>query len=135
YGARPVPAEAPAGSPLTRAARQDLYQDAVNESLFMRPSQYLTRAMVFADGTVVDGFVRGIARSTAGLGSSLRRAQTGYVRSYAAMMLGGVVLALVVVLATRVSWGGWPRDEWSRSDGPVADRAHRGAPGGRCAAV
>ncbi len=106
YGARPVPAEAPAGSPLTRAARQDLYQDAVNESLFMRPSQYLTRAMVFADGTVVDGFVRGIARSTAGLGSSLRRAQTGYVRSYAAMMLGGVVLALVVVLATRVSWGG-----------------------------
>ncbi|MFC7406982.1 NADH-quinone oxidoreductase subunit L [Georgenia alba] len=102
YGAREVPAVAPEGSPLTRAARRDLYQDAVNEGVFMRPSQHLTRALVLTDVAVVDGLVRGIARSTAGLGSTLRRFQTGYVRSYAALMLGGVVLALVVVLAWRV---------------------------------
>ena len=28
-------------------ARRDLYQDTVNESLLMRPGQYLTRSMVF----------------------------------------------------------------------------------------
>jgi NADH-quinone oxidoreductase subunit L len=32
-----VPKTAPAGSLLTRAARQDLYQDQVNEGLLMRP--------------------------------------------------------------------------------------------------
>ncbi|MCK6209819.1 NADH-quinone oxidoreductase subunit L [Georgenia sp. EYE_87] len=102
YGARPVPVVAPAGSALTRAARQDLYQDSVNEGVFMRPSQYLTRSLVYADSTAVDGAVMGIARGTSGLGGVVRRAQNGYVRSYAGMMLGGVVLALVVVLASRV---------------------------------
>jgi NADH-quinone oxidoreductase subunit L len=102
YGARSVPVVAPAGSALTRAARQDLYQDSVNEGVFMRPSQYLTRSLVYADSTAVDGAVMGIARGTSGLGGVVRRAQNGYVRSYAGMMLGGVVLALVVVLASRV---------------------------------
>ncbi|PFG40375.1 NADH dehydrogenase subunit L [Georgenia soli] len=102
YGARPVPVVAPAGSALTRAARQDLYQDNVNEGAFMRPSQYLTRSLVYADAAVVDGAVMGVARGTSGMGGVLRRAQNGYVRSYAGMVLGGVVLGLVVVLASRV---------------------------------
>ena len=55
YERKPVPVEAPVGSVLTRAARQDFYQDAVNESLFMRPGQYLTRFLVFFDNRVVDG--------------------------------------------------------------------------------
>jgi NADH-quinone oxidoreductase subunit L len=102
YGAREVPVEAPRGSALTRAARQDLYQDAFNEGVFMKPSQYLTRSLVYADSSVVDGAVMGVARATSGLGGILRRLQNGYVRSYAALMLIGVVLALVVVLASRV---------------------------------
>ncbi|TRW43908.1 NADH-quinone oxidoreductase subunit L [Georgenia yuyongxinii] len=102
YGAREVPVEAPRGSVLTRAARQDLYQDAFNEGVFMKPSQYLTRSLVYADSSVVDGAVMGVARATSGLGRVLRRLQNGYVRSYAALMLIGVVLALVVVLASRV---------------------------------
>ncbi|WP_418605270.1 NADH-quinone oxidoreductase subunit L [Georgenia sp. SUBG003] len=102
YGARPVPVVAPAGSALTRAARQDLYQDNVNEGAFMRPSQYLTRSLVYADAAVVDGAVMGVARGTSGMGGLLRRVQNGYVRSYAGMVLGGVVLGLVVVLASRV---------------------------------
>ncbi|WP_152815888.1 NADH-quinone oxidoreductase subunit L [Georgenia subflava] len=102
FGAAAVPTTAPQGSALTRAARQDLYQDEVNEGVFMRPSQYLTRSLVYADAKVVDGAVMGVARSTSGSGNLLRRAQNGYVRSYAAMMFGGVVLALVVVLASRV---------------------------------
>ncbi len=101
YAASAVPVEAPRGSVLTRAARQDLYQDAVNEGVFMRPGQYLTRALVYGDSAVVDGAVMGLARGTAGTGGWLRRLQTGYIRSYAAVMLVGVVAALVVVLAAR----------------------------------
>ncbi|MHB1062927.1 MAG: NADH-quinone oxidoreductase subunit L [Georgenia sp.] len=102
YGASPVPATAPAGNALTRAARQDLYQDAFNEGVFMRPGQYSTRALVYADSAVVDGAVMGVARSTSGLGTVIGKLQNGYVRSYAATMLVGVVVALVVVLASRV---------------------------------
>src|SRR5690625_2347412 len=101
YAASEVPVEAPRASVLTRAARRDLYQDAVNEGVFMRPGQYLTRALVYGDSAVVDGAVMGVARGTAGSGSVLRRLQTGYIRSYAAIMLIGVVAALVVVLAAR----------------------------------
>ncbi|MEE6282593.1 NADH-quinone oxidoreductase subunit L [Georgenia sunbinii] len=101
YGAAAVPVTAPRGSVLTRAARADLHQDAVNEGVFMRPGQYLTRALVYSDSAVVDGAVMGLARGTSGSGSWLRRLQTGYIRSYAAVMLVGVVVALVVVLASR----------------------------------
>ena len=50
-----VPRTAPAGSLITQAARKDLYQDAVNEGLLMRPGIHLTRALVFADSAGVDG--------------------------------------------------------------------------------
>ena len=39
YGRRPVPETAPAGSFAVTAARKDLYGDAINESLLMRPGQ------------------------------------------------------------------------------------------------
>ena len=101
YAASPVPVEAPAASFVTRAARRDLYQDAVNEALFMRPGQYLTRSLVYVDRRGVDGFVEGTASSVGGTGERLRRLQTGFVRSYAASMLGGVVLVLLMLLVVR----------------------------------
>lgn len=59
YIANEVPPTPPEDvSPLTRAARADLYGDAVNEAAFMRPGQVLTRALVHADNgidAVVDG--------------------------------------------------------------------------------
>ena len=89
-----VPEVAPRGSVLTRAARQDLYQDAVNEGLFMRPGIHLTRGLVFADARGVDGAVGGLAAFVGGLSSRVRRVQTGYARSYALTMLSGVVAIL-----------------------------------------
>jgi len=94
YARDEVPVAAPAGSVLTQAARVDLYQDAINESLFMRPGIHLTRGLVFADARGVDGAVGGLAAATGGLSSRLRRLQTGYARSYALMMLTGVVTIL-----------------------------------------
>ena len=84
-----VPVVAPAGSVLTRAARRDLYQDAINESLLMRPGQYLTRSLVFFDNRGVDGAVNGLAALVGGTSGRFRRLQTGFVRSYALSMLGG----------------------------------------------
>src|SRR5699024_8320416 len=61
YGARSVPEEQPAGNVLTVASRKDLYGDAVNEALLMRPGQYLTRSLVYADSKGIDGAVAGVA--------------------------------------------------------------------------
>ena len=94
YGRDLVPEVGPTGAVLTRAARQDLYQDAVNEGLFMRPGIHLTRGLVFADARGIDGAAGGLAALVGGLSSRLRRLQTGYVRSYALTMLTGVVAVL-----------------------------------------
>jgi NADH-quinone oxidoreductase subunit L len=103
YGTQAVPRTAPqAVSPVTVAARRNLYGDAVNESLLMRPGQYLTRALVFVDGRGVDGVVNGLAAGIGGSSGRLRRAQTGFVRSYALSMFGGAVLVLAVLLLGRL---------------------------------
>jgi NADH-quinone oxidoreductase subunit L len=99
-GRREVPVTAPVRvSPVTRAARHALYADAVNESLFMRPGQWLTRALVFFDNRGVDGAVNGMAAALGGSSSRLGRAQTGFVRTYALGMLGGAVLVAGALLA------------------------------------
>ena len=89
-----VPETAPSGSLLTKAARRDLYQDEVNEGLFMRPGIHLTRALVFADNRGVDGGVGGLAALVGGTSSRVRRLQNGFARSYALTMLAGVVVIL-----------------------------------------
>src|SRR5688500_1538309 len=99
-GRREVPVTAPVRvSPVTRAARNALYADTINESLFMRPGQWLTRALVFFDNRGVDGAVNGLAATLGGSSSRLGRTQTGFVRSYALGMLGGAVLVAGALLA------------------------------------
>ncbi|GAB3071897.1 MULTISPECIES: NADH-quinone oxidoreductase subunit L [unclassified Phycicoccus] len=89
-----VPQAQPTGSLVTRAARRDLYQDDVNEGVFMRPGLHLTRALVFADNRGVDGGFGGLAALVGGTSSRLRRLQNGFARSYALTMLAGVVVIL-----------------------------------------
>ena len=84
-------------SVFTRAARRDLLQDDVNEALFMRPGQALTSALVKVDESVVDGAVRGIGQMAIGSGSSLRKSQTGFVRSYAALILVGAAVLIAAI--------------------------------------
>ena len=97
YWHEAVPVVAPVGSPLTRAARQDLYQDDVNEALLMRPGLHLTRSLVFFDTRGVDGAVGGLAALIGGASARWRRVQNGFVRSYALTMLAGVVVILGAV--------------------------------------
>ena len=75
----------------TRIARKDLMQDSFNEAVFMRPGQALTALLVKGDESVVDGAVRGVGRTALGAGAALRKTQTGFARSYAALILIGAV--------------------------------------------
>jgi NADH-quinone oxidoreductase subunit L len=103
FGRRPVPTTAPvAVTPNTLAARRDLYFDALNESLLMRPGQYLTRALVYLDNRGIDGAVNGIAAAIGGSSGRLRRVQTGFVRSYALSMFGGAAVVVAALLAVRL---------------------------------
>ncbi|WP_199486529.1 NADH-quinone oxidoreductase subunit L [Actinomadura logoneensis] len=103
YAARPVPLEAPAGSFLTRAARRDLYGDAINESLLMRPGQWLTRLAVWFDNRGVDGAVNGIAAGVGGTSGRIRRIQTGFARSYALSMYLGAAIVVAALLVVNAS--------------------------------
>jgi NADH-quinone oxidoreductase subunit L len=102
YARRPVPEVAPVGSLLTQAARADLYGDAVNEAVFMRPGQYLTRFLVWFDSRVVDGAVNGTAALLGGLSGRARRTQNGFTRSYALTMLGGAALVIAALVLVRL---------------------------------
>ncbi len=97
YWRAEVPTTAPAGNALTRAARVDLYQDAINEELFMYPGQRLIRGLVVTDEGGVDGVVGAVGSSVGGLSGVLRRAQNGFARTYALTMLTGVVALLGVL--------------------------------------
>jgi NADH-quinone oxidoreductase subunit L len=98
---RTVPAVQPVGSPVTVAVRRKLYADAFNEKVFMRPGQWLSRALVFLDNRGVDGAVNGLGATVGGSSSRLRKLQTGFVRSYALSMLGGSIAVVAVLLAVR----------------------------------
>jgi NADH-quinone oxidoreductase subunit L len=101
---RDIPNVAPVRvSPVTTFARRDLYGDALNEAVLMRPGQYLTRTLVWLDNRGVDGLVNGLAALFGGLSGRLRRFQTGFVRSYALSMVFGAAFVVVALLAVRLS--------------------------------
>jgi NADH-quinone oxidoreductase subunit L len=102
FGRREVPVVRPENvSPVTVAARRDLYGNAFNEAVLMRPGQWLDRFLVWLDNRGVDGAVNGTAAAFGGGSGRLRRLQTGFVRSYALSMLGGSVLVVGALLAVR----------------------------------
>ncbi|MGV9250498.1 NADH-quinone oxidoreductase subunit L [Streptomyces sp. NPDC003697] len=101
YGRKPVPAVAPRGSLLTRAARRDLLQDDFNHVVLVRGGEHLTRSLVYLDHSLVDGVVNGTAASFGGLSGRMRRLQNGFVRSYAVSMFGGAALLAAATLLMR----------------------------------
>ena len=104
FGRGPIPAAVPyTSNPFIIAGRHDLYGDAFNETVLMRPGQALTSAVTTLDEKVVDGAVRGSAEVALGFGSGLRRLQNGYVRSYGlTMVLGLLVIGLFLVIGRLV---------------------------------
>ena len=103
-GRRDIPREAPQDvSFVTRAARADVYGDAINDELVVKPGKALTSGLLTFDKTVVDGTFTGGALGVGGLGALVRRAQNGFVRSYALSLLGGVLLVVLALLAVNLA--------------------------------
>ena len=103
YGLRKVPDTAPADvSVLTVAARRDLYGDAFNEEVFMRPGAQLTHSLVEFDNQGVDGSVNALAALVSRTSDRLRGLQTGFVRNYALSMFVGAALVAAAILAVRL---------------------------------
>jgi NADH-quinone oxidoreductase subunit L len=103
-GRSDVPRVAPANvSVVTRAARADLYGDALNEELLMRPGDRFVTGLVGFDDHGVDGAVNGTGAAFAGMSTRFRRFQTGYVRSYALSVLAGSLLVVVALLAVNLT--------------------------------
>ena len=98
YSRQEVAAVAPENvSVFTKIARQDLMQDRFNETLFMRPGQQLTQVLAKTDEVVIDGAVRGVAQLAMSSSSLLRGVQSGFVRSYAALIFVGAALLIAAI--------------------------------------
>ena len=103
-GRREVPREAPRDvSFVTRAARADVYGDAINEGLVVGPGRHLVGGLTMMDRVGVDGTVMGGSAAVGGMAGMLRRVQNGFVRSYALSLLAGVVLVVLTLLAVNAA--------------------------------
>jgi NADH-quinone oxidoreductase subunit L len=89
-------------SAFTRAARNDLYGDAINDTLVVRPGTHVVNGLTVFDKSVVDGAVMGQAAATGGFAQVFRRWQNGFVRSYALSLLGGAVLVVLALLVVNL---------------------------------
>ena len=102
-GKRRVPRTAPQDvSFVTRAARVDLYGDAINDGLVVNPGRHLVSGLLTTDRYVVDGALTGGPVAIGALAGQLRKVQNGFVRSYALSLLGGVLLVLLALLAVNL---------------------------------
>ena len=72
----------------------EFYDATVVEPMVDGSRQLLWRV---ADVQVIDGVANGIGSTARGLGGILRRAQSGYIRSYAAWVLAGSILAIAYI--------------------------------------
>jgi len=102
YGRVPVPATAPKGRFPVVAARKDLYGDAINESILMRPGQWLTRLSVYFDNRGIDGLVNTLAAAVGGTSGRVRKTENGFVRSYALSMFFGAAALVTLLLVVRL---------------------------------
>ena len=102
-GKRDIPREAPREvSFATRAARADLYGDAINDAVVVRPGAALVGGLATFDRVGVDGAVEGGSSAVGGISQALRRLQNGFVRSYALSVLAGALLVVLALLAVNL---------------------------------
>jgi len=102
----PIAGETPADSSvsfLTRAGRHELYGNAINDAVAVRPTRHLVRALVYVDGAGLDAIVTGFADRLGDLANLLRKQQNGLVRSYALSMVTGALVILATLLAVTLS--------------------------------
>jgi NADH-quinone oxidoreductase subunit L len=85
------------------ASRSKFWVDEIYDRAFVRPGLELSKFSAYTvDKKGIDGVVNGTGSVLAWLADGLRRLQSGYVRTYGAVFLLGVV-AVVSALLLRVA--------------------------------
>jgi len=103
-GKREVPREAPQDvSFVTRAGREELYGNTINDTLVVNPSRHLTTGLLATDKYAVDGVLTGGPVAVGLFAGFARRAQNGYVRSYALSILVGALIVALALLAVNLA--------------------------------
>jgi len=103
-GKRDVPRVAPQDvSFVTRAGREELYGNTINDTLVVNPSRHLTAALLATDKYAVDGVLTGGPVAVGLFAGFARRVQNGYVRSYALSILVGALLVAAALLAVNLA--------------------------------
>ncbi|WHU47207.1 NADH-quinone oxidoreductase subunit L [Gordonia sp. L191] len=102
YARAPIPLTAPREvTAVTVAARRDLYGDAFNERVLMRPGQALARGLDVLESEGVDGAGVGVGTLVTASSNRIRLWQSGFVRSYALSMLAGATVVVAVLMLVR----------------------------------
>jgi len=99
--AGPGPSAARAGGFPSSPPGRILYGDAFNESVLMRPGQWLTRSLCTST-TRRGRAVNTLAAAVGGTSGRARRLQTGFVRSYALSMFFGAAVLVALLLVVRL---------------------------------
>ncbi|HZD24558.1 MAG TPA: NADH-quinone oxidoreductase subunit L [Acidimicrobiia bacterium] len=82
--------------PLWGTWEQAYHVDDIYGRVIVAPARKTAEAAAFAiDLSVIDGAVNGVARVVRGVGDWARPLQTGFVRSYGALLLGGTIIVVI----------------------------------------
>ena len=74
------------------------YMDEIYETIIRKPLDAMGTAFNYIDKHVLDVFVNGVGDSVTGLGSLVRKAQTGHIGIYILSMVLGVIMILFFTL-------------------------------------
>ncbi|MBI2245557.1 MAG: NADH-quinone oxidoreductase subunit L [Nocardioides sp.] len=104
FGRREVPRTAPQDvSFVTRAAREELYGNQINDGLVVNPGRHLVGGLLTIDKHVVDGTFTGGPVALGAFAGVARRVQNGFVRTYALSLLGGALIVVLALLAVNLA--------------------------------
>jgi len=85
-----------------RALEHKLYADEAYDVVFYTPSAAIARGFArFVEGPLIAGSIAGLTRGFREVGLGTGRIQSGYLRSYALAILGGVALLALVFISVR----------------------------------
>lgn len=102
YVAKPALAESAANNPLHGVVANKYYVDEIYNALIVKPTELISRYFLWkgVDDGLIDGTVNAAARSARGLGGLLRYLQSGSIRNYAAWVMAGSLLLIVLFTMT-----------------------------------
>jgi NADH-quinone oxidoreductase subunit L len=101
YVLRPSLADsaASAAGGLYRLVYNKYFVDEVYDAAIVAPTVQGSRSLLWRifDVRIIDGMVNGVGGLSRGVGDALRRLQSGYIRSYAAWVMAGSVIVIVMI--------------------------------------